>query len=70
MVAMLDAVGAKKKTLVVLSDVNGYVIKSIDNLADVRTTQWNTINVYDIMNADTVVFAQDAVKKIEEVYAR
>ena len=70
MVAMLDAVGAAKKTLVVLPEVNEMVIKSFANIEGVKTTQWNTINVYDILNCDTLIVAQDAVAKIEEVYAR
>ena len=69
MVAMLDAVGAAKKALIVLPEVNGFVIKSCDNIEGVKTTQWNTINVYDILNCDTLVVAKDAVTKIEEVYA-
>ena len=70
MVEMLAAVGAAKKTLVVLPEVNSYVIKSCDNIEGVKTTQWNTINVYDILNCDTLIVAKDAVAKIEEVYAR
>ena len=70
MVAMLAAVGAAKKTLVVLPEVNECVIKSCDNIEGVKTTQWNTINVYDILNCDTLIVAKDAVAKIEEVYAR
>ncbi len=70
MVSMLSAIGAGKKTLVVLPEVNEYVIKSCANLEGVKTTQWNTINVYDILNCNTLVVAQDAVAKIEEVYAR
>ena len=70
MVKMLAAVGAAKKTLVVLPEVNNFVIKSCANIEGVKTTQWNTINVYDILNCDTLIVAQDAVAKIEEVYAR
>ena len=70
MIAMLSAVGAAKKTLVVLPAVNDFVIKSCANIEGVKTTQWNTINVYDILNCDTLIVAQDAVAKIEEVYAR
>ena len=70
MVKMLAAVGAAKKTLVVLPEVNSFVIKSCANIEGVKTTQWNTINVYDILNCDTLIVAQDAVAKIEEVYAR
>ena len=69
MVEMLAAVGAAKKALIVLPEVNEFVIKSCDNIEGVKTTQWNTINVYDILNCDTLIVAKDAVAKIEEVYA-
>ena len=70
MVNMLGAVGAAKKALVVLPEVNDFVIKSLANIEGVKSTQWNTINVYDILNCDTLIVAKDAVAKIEEVYAR
>ena len=70
MVKMLAAVGTAKKALVVLPEVNEFVIKSCANIEGVKTTQWNTINVYDILNCDTLIVAKDAVAKIEEVYAR
>ena len=70
MVNMLAAVGAGKKALVVLPEVNEFVIKSCANIEGVKTTQWNTINVYDILNCDTLVVGEKAVAKIEEVYAR
>ena len=49
------------------NDVN--VVMSARNVADVDTTLVNTINVYDVMKAKTVVLTKDAVAKIEEVYA-
>ena len=70
MTAMLAALGTAKKTLIVLPEVNECVIKSCANIEGVKTTQWNTINVYDILNCDSFVVAKDAVAKIEEVYAR
>ena len=70
MVAMLEALGSAKKALIVLPEVDCHVIKSCDNIEGVKTTQWNTINVYDILNCDTLIVAKDAVAKIEEVYAR
>ncbi|MBE6645358.1 MAG: 50S ribosomal protein L4 [Ruminococcaceae bacterium] len=70
MVAMLDAIGAAKKSLIVLPAVDNCVIKSCANIEGVKTTQWNTINVYDILNCDSFVVAKEAVAKIEEVYAR
>ncbi len=69
MVAMLAAVGAAKKALIVLDQVNDYVIKSCANIAGVKTVQYNEINVYDILNCDTLIMAKAAIEKIEEVYA-
>ena len=69
MKTMLEAIGAAKKTLVVLSEVDAKVIKSFANIPGVKTAQYNTINVYDVMNCDTFVVAQAAVSKMEEVYA-
>ncbi len=66
---MLKAVGADKKALIVLPEVNSFAIKSASNIAGVKTAQVNTINVYDILNANTLIIVKDAVAKIEEVYA-
>ena len=67
--AMLKAVGAEKKALIVLPEVNEKVISSAANIPGVKTAQVNTLNVYDILNADMFIVAKDAVAKIEEVYA-
>ncbi len=69
MVDMLKAIGAQKKTLIVLPAVDSKVIKSAANIEGVKTTQANTPNVYDILNCDKFVIAKSAVEKLEEVYA-
>lgn len=69
MVAMLKALGAAKKALVVLPAVDEKVVRSLANIPGVRTAYVNTLNVYDILNCDSFIVAQDAVAKIEEVYA-
>ena len=69
MVEMLAAIGAAKKTLVVLAENDAKVVKSFANIAGVKTTQANNVNVYDILNCDTLVMVENAVKTIEEVYA-
>lgn len=68
MVEMLGAVKADKKALVVLADNDKCVISSLRNIEGVKVTQWNTINVYDLLNCNSLVMAQDAVNKIQEVY--
>ena len=57
------------KGLVVLAENDANVVLSARNMADVNTTLVNTMNVYDVMKANTVVLTKDAVAKIEEVYA-
>ena len=58
-----------EKGLVVIADNDINVVMSAKNVADVDTTLVNTINVYNVMKAKTVVLTKDAVAKIEEVYA-
>ena len=58
-----------EKALVVLPEVNGFVVKSCANIPGVETTLYSTINVYDVLNAEKVVMTRAAVEKLEEVYA-
>ena len=69
MVAMLNALGAEKKSLIVLPEVNATVIKSCANIQGVVTSLYNTINVYDILNAEKFIVSKAAVEKLEEVFA-
>ncbi len=69
MVAMLKAIGAGKKSLVVLEAPDAMVVKSLANIPGVKVAYANTLNAYDILNCNSIVFAQNAVAKIEEVYA-
>ena len=57
------------KALVVLADNDQNVILSARNIAEVKTSNANTINVYDILKYNTVVATKAAVASIEEVYA-
>ncbi len=58
-----------EKALVVLPEVNSFVVKSCANIPGVETTLYSTINVYDVLNAEKVVMTRAAVEKLEEVYA-
>ena len=69
MVNMLSAIGAGKKSLIVLADNDNKVVKSCANIEGVKTAPYNTVNVYDILNADTFVVAKEAAEKLEEVFA-
>ncbi len=69
MAEVLKAVNAGKKTLIVLPEKDDVVYKSARNIEGVNVTLVNTLNVYDILNCNTIVAVKDAVSKIEEVYA-
>jgi large subunit ribosomal protein L4 len=58
-----------EKALVVTNEKNENLVLSARNIPDVKTVPTNAINVYDILNHDSLVITKDAVKAIEEVYA-
>ncbi|MEG2310444.1 MAG: 50S ribosomal protein L4 [Clostridia bacterium] len=57
------------KVLIMLNEKNLNVQASSRNIEKVKTTLANTINVYDLLKYDSLVVTQDAIKKLEEVYA-
>ncbi len=65
----LKAIGAGKKTLIVLENNDAFAVKSIANIPGAKSCQVNTVNTYDVINADTLVIVKGAVAKFEEVYA-
>ena len=65
---VMNNLKATRKALVVLADNDQNVVLSARNLAEANTTLTNSLNVYDIVNARTLVLTKDAVAKIEEVY--
>ena len=68
-VSGLKALETGKKVLIVLPEKNETVYRSARNIKGVKTTLVSTLNVYDILNCDSLVVLKDAVSKIEEVYA-
>ena len=68
-VAMLKALGADKKALILMPELDQKLVKSAANIPGVKTALVNTINVYDLVNCDKFIVCKDAVAKLEEVYA-
>ncbi len=68
MVKVLSNLGVKK-ALIVTDTVNQDVVRAASNIQGIKTTIATTLSVYDILKYDTFIVTQDAVKKIEEVYA-
>lgn len=57
-----------KKTLLVLSDNDQNVVLSSRNIKNAKVTTAADLNTYEIINADTLIFSEGAVQKLEELY--
>ena len=68
-VKVLTALETGKKVLLVLPENNDVLYRSARNIAGVKVSTVNTLNVYDMLNCDTMLVLKDSVAKIEEVYA-
>ncbi|ADB48280.1 MULTISPECIES: 50S ribosomal protein L4 [Acidaminococcus] len=69
-VAMLTGFeAADKKALIITDGENENVEKSSRNIEKVKALSNDCLNVYDILNAEKVLLAKDAVARIEEVLA-
>ncbi len=66
---VLKAVKAGKKVLIVLSENNETVYKSMRNIKGVKVATVDTICTYDILNCASLVSDKAGIKKMEEVYA-
>ena len=69
MAKVLSAIGAEKKTLLVLSGKDETIARVSNNIPGLKLAFVNTINVLDILGCDKLVVVKDAVAQIEEVYA-
>ncbi len=67
-VGMMKALNVEN-ALVVNDVTNLFFVKSAANIPGVKAARVNTINTYEILKHDTLILTQDAVKKLEEVYA-
>ena len=67
--AFLKAVDCDCKTLIVTAEPSENVIKSGRNIEGCNITFAGVLSVYDILNAKKLVVDQEALKKIEEVFA-
>ena len=66
---MLKELGAEKKTLLVLPGKEDKIVRASKNIPFVKDAYVNTINVYDLLNADKIVVTKEAVEAIQEVFA-
>jgi large subunit ribosomal protein L4 len=69
MARVLKNLKVTRKALVVLPEKDEVVQRAIRNIPGVKLAYINTLNVLDILNYDVFIATQDAVRRIEEVYA-
>jgi large subunit ribosomal protein L4 len=65
----LDAWNADGKVLLVLAARDEMVERSCANVREVRVILADSLNVVDLLEADTVIFTRDALDHAQEVYA-
>ena len=65
-VAMLDALQANKKSLVVVSELDENLVGSCRNVGYARVVTKDNLSVLDLLNADNLVISLEAVKAVEE----
>ena len=69
MLERLEAWKAEGKVLLVLPARDPTVERSARNLREVRVIMADSLNVVDLLEADTVVFTREALDRAQEVYA-
>ena len=68
-IAHLEAWDARGKVLLVLATRDETVERSCANLREVRVILADSLNVVDLLEADTIIFTSDALARAQEVYA-
>ncbi|MFC3745113.1 50S ribosomal protein L4 [Paenibacillus sp. GCM10012306] len=68
-VAMLNALGATKKSLIVKPSMDPIVFKSANNIPGVETAVADSLNVYTILNYEKLVITKEAMNMITEMYS-
>lgn len=62
---LLSKLGANRSVLIAVTDKTPELVRACANLQKVTLVNANYLNVYDIMNADTIVLTSDAQKAVE-----
>ncbi|ASP28711.1 50S ribosomal protein L4 [Spiroplasma corruscae] len=66
---MTNLKAVNEKTLIVTREHEDVVVRSAGNLQGVKTLDFQKMNLFDLLNATKLLVTEEAVNKIEEVYA-
>ena len=61
-------IAANSKVLIILSEPSETIRKSVRNLKKVKLIGADHLNVFDLLNANSLIISEDALGKIQEVY--
>lgn len=70
MVQVLGNLGLVDKVLFVLGEPESNIRLSVRNIPNVNSCVWNTLNVYDVLWHDKIVFTESAAEKLEEKFGQ
>lgn len=59
---LLAKIGAKRRVLIVVDAKTPELLRAANNLPEVQVVSATYVNVYDVLNADCIVFSQAALK--------
>jgi len=59
---------ANSKVLIILSEPSEVILKSVRNLEKVKLIGADHLNVFDLLNANSLIISENALSKIKEVY--
>ena len=70
MAQTLERLGlSDRRTLLVLGQADGHVVKSCRNLPNLSTMLAHQVNPYDLLNCDTLLLTRDGLERMKEVFA-
>jgi len=61
-------ISSDSKVLIVLANPSEIIKRSVRNLPKVKLIAANQLNVFDLLNANSLVIGQEAIKTIQELY--
>ncbi len=64
--ALIDKIGAKGNVLIVVSQKDQLVERATTNLPNVHAVAANYLNVYDLVNADSIIMSQKALTLVHD----
>lgn len=65
-IELLNKLGAQGKVLIIVSEKDQLVDRATSNLPNVKAIQANYLNVFEIMNADSIVITRKALDMVTE----